>query len=43
VVRKGALVERFENDLDLLLEQLPVGVLIEQWRAEGLDLARVVA
>src|SRR5437667_12788463 len=43
LMRKGALVERFENDLDLLLEQLPVGVLIEQRRAEGLDLARVVA
>src|SRR2546427_217744 len=26
-----------------LLEQLPVGVLVEQRRAEGLDLARVVA
>src|SRR5207245_2809331 len=43
VMRKGALVERFENDLDLLLEQLPVGVLIWQRRAEGLDLPRAVA
>jgi hypothetical protein len=43
LVREGALVERLEDDLDLFLEQLAVGVLVEQRRPEGLHLAGVVA
>ena len=42
-MREGALVERLEDDVDLLLEQLAVRGLVEQRRTEGLDLARVVA
>jgi hypothetical protein len=43
LVREGALVERCEDEIDLLLEQLAVGGLIEQGRPERLDLAGVVA
>ena len=43
LVRERPLVERLEDDLDLLLEQLAVGVLVEHRRAERLDLAGVVA
>jgi hypothetical protein len=32
-----------KQDLDALVEHLAVGVLVEQRRAESLDLARVVA
>ena len=37
------LVERLPHELELLLEQLEVGRRVEEGRAEGLDLARVVA
>ena len=43
LVGEGALVERLEDDLDLLLEELAVGVLVEHRRPERLDLAGVVA
>jgi hypothetical protein len=43
LVGEGALVERLEDEVDLLLEQLPVGALVEDRRAEGLDLPAVVA
>ena len=36
-------VEGLEQDLDLLLEDLAVGVLVKQRAAKGLDLARVIA
>ena len=42
-VGEALAVERLEDDVDLLLEQLAVGRLIEQRRAEGLHLARVIA
>src|SRR6185295_20196836 len=43
LVRKGLLVEGFEDDVDLLLEQLTVGLLVTQGCAERLDLACVIA
>ena len=43
VVAEGLLVEGLHDDVDLLLEQLAVGVLVQQGRAEGLDLAGLVA
>ena len=43
LVRKRFLVKRLENDLDLLLEQLATGFLVQHRRAEGLDLAGMVA
>ena len=43
VMRERLLVERPEDDLDLLLEQLAVGLGVEHRGAEGLDLAGVVA
>ena len=43
LVREALVVERLEDDVDLLLEQLAVGRLVEQRRAEGLDLAGVIA
>src|SRR5258705_232020 len=43
LVRDRGVPERLEDDLDLLLEQLAVGRLVEQRRAEGVDLPRVVA
>ena len=43
VVSEAALVERLPHDLDLLLEELAVGVLVHDGRAEDLDLAGVVA
>jgi hypothetical protein len=42
LVRKGLLVEGLEDDLNLLLEQLAVGIGILHRRAEALDLARVI-
>src|SRR3954470_11119503 len=41
-VREAFAVERLEQDLDLLLEEFAVGVLVEQRRAESLDLAGVI-
>ncbi len=43
LMREGGVVERLEDDVDLLLEQLAVRGLVEQRRAEGLDFTRVVA
>ena len=43
LVREGALVERFEENFDLFLEELPVGVLIEHWRTESFNLAAVIS
>ena len=41
-MRPRVLVEGFEYDLHLLLEELPVGVLVEQGRAETLHFAGMV-
>src|SRR5712672_2794484 len=43
LVRERLPLEGLEQDLDALLEHLAVGVLVEQRRPEGLDLAGVVA
>ena len=43
VMRERLVVERLEDDVDLLFEELAVGRLIEQRRAEGFDLAGVIA
>jgi hypothetical protein len=43
LVREGFVVERLEEDLDLLLEQFAVGILVDDRRAEGLDFAGVIA
>ena len=43
VVGEGPLVEGLVHDLDLLLEELAVGVLVDDGVAEGFDFARVVA
>ncbi len=43
LVCETLVVERLEDDLDLLLEQFAVGVLVEHRRTEGLHLARMVA
>ncbi len=43
VVGERALVERFEDQLDLLFVQRAIGVGIQHRRTEGLHLARVVA
>ena len=40
---EGILVEALEQQLELLLEQLAVGFRIEERRAEGFHLARVIA
>jgi hypothetical protein len=42
-MRERFLVEGPEDDVDLLFEQLAVGGLVEQWRAEGFDFSRVIA
>ena len=42
-VAERLLVERLEDDIDLFLEQLAVGRLVEQRRTERLHLARVIA
>ena len=42
-MREALLVEGLEEDLDLLLEHLPVLVLVHHDPAQGLDLAGVVA
>jgi hypothetical protein len=43
LVAEAFVPERLEDDLDLLLEQLAVGLLVLHRRAEGLHLARVIA
>src|SRR4029077_7959796 len=43
LVREGALVERLEDDVDLLLEELAIGVLVDDRRPEGFALAAVIA
>ena len=43
VVREALVVERLEDDVDLLFEDLPVERLIHHDPAEGLDLPRVIA
>jgi hypothetical protein len=43
LVREGLALEGLKQDLDTLLEHLAVGVLVNERRAEGLDLADVVA
>src|SRR5262249_5432156 len=41
-VREGRPAERLEDDLDLLLEQIAIGLAVEHRVAEALDLARVI-
>ena len=43
LVRKRLVVERLEDDVDLFFEEFAIGRLVEQRRAEGLDLAGMVA
>jgi len=43
LVRERLALEGLEQDLHTFLEHLAVGVLVEQWRTKGLDLARVIA
>src|SRR5205823_2383839 len=43
MVREGLLAKRLEDDFDLLLEEIAVGLGIQHRRAERLDLARVIA
>ena len=43
LVRERLALERLEQDLDALLEHLAVGILVDERRAEGLDLTGVVA
>ena len=43
LVMELLLVEALQQELQLLLEQLAIGVGVKQWRAERLDLARVIA
>ena len=43
LVMKRLLVEALQQELESLLEERPVGVGVEQWRAEGFHLAGVVA
>ena len=43
LVVKGPLVEAFEEKLELLLEQLAVGLSVEERRAERLHFTRVIA
>ena len=43
VVRERLLVEGLEDDIDLLFEEVSVGLLVKEWVAEHLDLACVVA
>src|SRR5262249_60775169 len=43
LMRERLALEGLEQDLDAFLEHLAVGVLVEEWRAERLDFARVVA
>ena len=42
-MREALVVEGFEDDIDLLLKERPVGLLVAQWGAERFYLARVVA
>ena len=37
------LVEAFQQQIDALLENFAIGLRVEQWRGEGLDLAGVIA
>src|SRR5437879_65667 len=43
LVRDRLALERLENDVDTLLEQLAVGILVGQRRPEALELAGVIA
>src|SRR5215831_8691176 len=43
LIREALVVEGFEDDIDLLLKERPVGLLVAQWGAERFYLARVVA
>ena len=43
VVRERRLVECLEDDVNLLLEEVSVAGLVEQWRAESFHLTRVVS
>jgi hypothetical protein len=43
LMREGFVREGLEQDLDAFLEHFAVGVLVDQRRAEGLNLAGVVA
>ena len=40
-VRGGLAREGLEQDLDAFLEHLAVGVRVDEWRAEGLDLPQI--
>jgi hypothetical protein len=42
LVRKAFVVESFHDDLDLFFEQFAIGFLVQDRRAEGLDLAAVI-
>src|SRR5262252_8919937 len=42
-IREALVVEGFEDDIDLLFKERPVGLLVAQWGAERFYLARVVA
>ena len=43
LVREGFVVERLEDDLDLLLEQLAVSLLVDDRRAKRFHFAAVIA
>ena len=43
VVRKGAFVEGLVHDLNLFFEEFAVGVLVDDWVAEGFDFSGVVS
>src|SRR5260370_20365621 len=43
LIREALVVEGFEDDIDLLLKERPVGLLVAQWGAERFYLARVIA
>src|SRR6516165_342204 len=43
LMRKALIVEGIEDDIDLLLEERPIGLLVAERGAERLYLARVVA
>src|SRR5262252_9386202 len=43
LIREALVVEGFEDDIDLLLKERPVGLLVAQWGAERFYLACMVA
>ena len=43
VVGKGSLIEGFEKNLHLLFEQFAIGILVDNWGAEGFYFPTVVA